>query len=466
MVEIIIILVSHCENKGAVIMDSLATLPNPFRSSVVSDPWQLPEADVPSAHLNAFARCCDAIASVRVRHRTTSVLVYGAAGSGKTHLLSRFRAHLIEEAEADGPDGLQEAVFISVRLQTSARMIWRHLRKCMVEDLLRRRADGSTQIERLLLHRLDKNGFTIGDSRRWLEQKRLKAHANNSQDPAIEVFLEKIDETGRLSYNLRTVLGCLLLDRHRTLAADWLRDEGLPESALEKLGLAAETENDEELEDRARRMVIALASLATADLPMIFCFDQVEALQLDQQDFTGLIAFGQMLSALQADTKHALLLSCIQSAFRNTLKQQVRYADLARIREFAEVTINPLTWDEAKQVISARLDSHPGFRQLRASQSDALWPFGEDEIKSVFTQTGCPARKMISHCAELFEVKRKGGIIVGPPQPLPVAQFLPGAMEARIQKSLEASDPAQTAAIVGHGLPMLISLLRKNWRQS
>ena len=114
-----------------------------------------------------------------------------------------------------------------------------------------------------------------------------------------------MDSAGRLSYNLRVALGHLLLGRHRGLAAAWLRGESLPEEALRKLEIMPEPDGDDELEDQARQLVTALSCLATAELPIIFCFDQIEALQLDPQDTSGLIAFGQMISALYAETRRS-----------------------------------------------------------------------------------------------------------------------------------------------------------------
>lgn len=102
-------------------MTSLATIPNPFRSSIVSDPWKSLEADVPTIHQKAFIRCCEAIARMRAKHETTGVLVHGEAGSGKTHLLARLHAHIAQEAKDDGPGALEEAIFISAQLQTSAK---------------------------------------------------------------------------------------------------------------------------------------------------------------------------------------------------------------------------------------------------------------------------------------------------------------------------------------------------------
>jgi hypothetical protein len=445
-------------------MDVLIALPNPFRSSVVSDPWLSPESDVQSIHQTAFTRCCEALLAARSQQRATSVLLHGEAGSGKTHLLARLRAHLI--AEADGPGGPQEAVFISIRMQTSPRMIWRHLLRRMVEDLLRRDGNSLAQIERLLLHRLGESGLAIGDGRRWLTQKRGESQNQNLLRHLIEPFFDRIDDAGRISYPLRIVLGNLLLGQHRGLASAWLRGESLPETELEKLGLTGEAETDEDLEERAFRTVIALASLATSEAPIIFCFDQIEAMQLDGYDNSGLLAFGQMMSTLHAETRHVLLISCIQSAFLETFHRTVRKSDLARIGEYAESSLNPLTWTEGVQMVKSRMDKSPALKALRAAKRDLCWPLDEIEIKTVFTPTGCTARRLLSHCAELFESIRLGeGEPSDQPAP-PLSHFLDQEFEIRKKKSIEANEPCLTDQILDHGLPLLVQLLRRNWRRS
>jgi ABC-type phosphonate transport system ATPase subunit len=148
---------------------SLAAISNPFHSPVVSDPWEGPEIDVTSVHQSAFARCCEAVAAVRARPNSASVLVYGESGSGKTHLLARLRARVA--GEGDGSGSFQKAIFVSAPLRASARMIWRHLRDCLVGDLLRRSGDGGAQLERLLLGLLSKHRLISGDGPLWLAQR-------------------------------------------------------------------------------------------------------------------------------------------------------------------------------------------------------------------------------------------------------------------------------------------------------
>src|SRR5262245_21383094 len=200
------------------------------------------------------------MAIIRERSHTTSVLVYGEAGSGKTHLLARLRSQVALEAEAVRPGGMQEAIFISVRLHTSARMIWRHLRDCLVGDLLRRSGGGS-QLERLLLSLLSKHGLINGDGYLWLVERSQEARRGSLRCHKLEELFDRIDSEGRLSYNQRAALGHLLLGRHRGLAGAWLRGESLPEAALKKLEIMPEPDGDDELEEQAHKLVIALSRL-------------------------------------------------------------------------------------------------------------------------------------------------------------------------------------------------------------
>ena len=443
---------------------SLASIANPFHSSVVSDPWDAPETDVISVHQAAFNRCCEAVAAIRTRPHTTSALIYGQAGSGKTHLLARLRARVAREAEADGPGGMQEAIFVSAPLRTSARMIWRHLRDCLVGDLLRHSGAGATQLERLLLNLLTKHGMIDGDSRLWLAEKSREARIENHRLFELEELFDLIDGEGRLSYSLRAALGHLLVGRHRGLAVAWLRGASLPETALAKLEIMPAPDDDDELEEQAHQLVIALCSLATAELPLIFCFDQIEALQLDPKDPSGLIAFGQMISALQAETRHTLLITCVQAVFRDALGQHVRGADLDRIKEFGEVALNPLTWEEAKQLIKARMDAAPELKRLRADQSEPLWPLSETNIRADINGDDYVARRLIARCAALFEQRRDGSIVAMREAPA-LENFLNQGLEERQSKALESSEPSQTNQIITHGLPALLTLTDSGWRQ-
>ena len=120
---------------------------NPFDSDVVVDPGAAP-IDVRKIHEKAFDCCRVAYERVATGEESWSVLMYGAAGCGKTHLLSRLRRWL--NRELDPVPSKLSALFVAVRMDTTRGMIWRHVRRRFAEQLLQHRADEVTPLVDIL----------------------------------------------------------------------------------------------------------------------------------------------------------------------------------------------------------------------------------------------------------------------------------------------------------------------------
>src|SRR5262245_22863896 len=430
-------------------MKSLETVRNPFRSSVVADPWHALENDVPEIHLKAFGACLRAIGAVKIRARTTSVLIHGEPGSGKTHLLARLRAHLA----VNSTENLR-TVFISTRLQTGARTIWRHLQRQLATDLLRRGNGGKTQLERIFLHRLTEIGLAKSDLYRWLNGERTASYSVDDLSREFDEVFDRVDPAWKIGRNLRVALENLLLGKRRRDASAWLLGDALPESALEAIGIASPEEDDDDREINARQIVIALTGLSGANAPVVFCFDQIEALQSHQSDTASIFAFGKMISDLHASTSNALIVFCVQTAFVDELRKHVRRTDLDRIGEFAKEALNPLMWNEARNLIISRFKSLPELSNLRPANAGALWPLDEGEIKNFVGGIGCVARALISKCAEVFDgqIGRRSGDLGRPDD------FLDLTLQQRLDRALAGNRPEQTDDILHHALPMLLHL--------
>jgi hypothetical protein len=434
-------------------MEVFAGIANPFRDTIVLDPWQPTAADVVAIHANAFQACRDALAAVRSRGLSTSVLLHGQPGSGKTHLLRRFRAHVLGGGRNGGGPPLQ-AVFTSARMQTNARLIWRHVLRCFADDLLRP-AGGGTQLYDVLLYRLALLRGAEGDLRLWWQWLKDEYPEPDAFERLLDDLFDALDAEANLGRNLCRVLQLLLTGRHRRDARAWLRGEALPENALTALGLSAGTEEDEELEDRARRSVLALCRLAGPRVPVVFCFDQVEALRRDPQDAEGLFAFGKLAAALHDDTRNALLISCIQTVLFDRLKDAVHEADWNRLAE-VERSLDLLTRGQARELLVARLAGQPELARLRASHpTEPLWPLPQAELDARLGTQNLPARKVLFLAAELYD---------GRSLELPLPEFLDQTWEARLERARSSVTPDQTDEIISHGLPLLAGIAAKEWQ--
>jgi len=232
-------------------------IPNPFDSDVVEDPGVAAPIDVPRIHENAFDLCRHAYERVASGMGSWSVLLNGMAGCGKTHLLSRLRRWLNSEL-ATVPNK-PAALFVAVRMETGRGMIWRHLRRRFAEELLHPRANDVTQLQAILNRLAD------------------RAHGNLGEEFERTIVQDCGEE-------LMQVLEAYHGNKHRRLCRAWLKGDRLSENQLELLNLPQyPMENFEEdwAEDEARKFVGAVTRLA-APSPVVFCFDQIEALGLSQ----------------------------------------------------------------------------------------------------------------------------------------------------------------------------------------
>jgi len=190
-------------------VSELWAVPNPFRDNVVQDAWQSP-ADVLDIHSGAFGACLAGIDSAS-RGVPDSLLIYGPAGSGKTHLLTRLQRHLAQTAR-DAPDQVLRCVFVFVRLQTAPQLLWQHVRRRLATDLMRR-DQGLTQLQRLIAHQI---GVRAGKSPRAAVFRVRVLEGDNQAALTAQL--------GELTSSLNLPRDLSLIIEHRRAALDGLPD--------------------------------------------------------------------------------------------------------------------------------------------------------------------------------------------------------------------------------------------------
>jgi hypothetical protein len=429
---------------------------NPFDDYIVTDPWRPGGVDVPQIHANAFALCGSALDYVRETGKSTSVLLHGAIGSGKTHLLGRLRNAWAGASSGRNDLPAREIVFVVHRFAPSPAMIWRQLRRSFVDDLLRGDGKDDTQLHRIVLRQLARVRPADGHLPHWWDWMREAYAGPGELDRQLDELFEQLDDELGLGRNLCTVLGHLFQNRRRRDARDWLRGAALPEETLTSLGLAGELSEDEEQEDQAREVIKALCRLTGPNHPVVMCFDQIEALQVHPNDKAGLFAFGQLVGTLHDQTSNVLLISCVQSNFYITLREFVSGPNYARLTK-QEGALDLLTWDQAVRLVQSRLDSVPALARDRAAHpSRPLWPLPESDLKARLGNQACTARQVLSLCAQLMGA---------PPAPA-LEEFLARTWKERLDQAAGRLAPEQTDSIIAEGLPLLLHLAEKHWKQA
>ncbi|MES2788047.1 MAG: ATP-binding protein [Planctomycetota bacterium] len=447
---------------------------NPFRSGIVASPWESTVVDVNTIHHEVFEQCLQGIQQVRATQRSAGLLIHGEAGSGKTHLLRRLRSHLAPQAPS--ATDRDECLYVWVRLQTSPRMIWRTLRRTLVDDWFRPVSGMNSQFQRILFHRFAEIRTAEGDLERWYD------YMLENDRPGLKDLLDRIADALDLDRNTAVAFEHIAFGRHVRDLRAWLSGDSLPEAALVRMDLAQDEGTDEEREDQSRQIVLMLCRLAGNGLPIVISFDQVEALQMSPGDRDALFSFGQVTSTLHDSTTNVLIVSCVQSVFVAELRDHARRADYDRMTSLGAWSLDPLNRDQALQLIQARLSQFSD-AEMSKIPTTAGWPLAPAAFDELFAKDGSiPPRQLLSLCAERFEAWLKqsrknatsGNAVPSDPTPETspttnaveesparpaVATFFKEKWAAAIEEKHASSTPERTEEIIRHGLPMLVRLV-------
>jgi len=418
---------------------------NPFDNGIVSDAWSRPVADVGAIHGEVSELCLASLAEVSRGRKRCSVLIHGSAGSGKTHLLARFRATVAAAAGETPP------FFSYVRLATSPNMMRRHVRSCLVRDLVRKDAAGSTPLESVVFDSLVKeSGGQRGPAAR---QSRL---AELGRDPATwdefrETFGEVCIRLG-IDYNLARTCRLFLLRQHRHEAVQWLRCGELPDAVREELGFDAipETNGFENPEVAADNIVQQLLRLISDTRPIVLCFDQIEALQVAPNDRSGFFAFGKLAAELFDQAECILMITCAQSSLLPQIRQAIPQPDYHRIAQHERV-LGSLSEQQAQSLIAARLDASPALRDDPRRRQDPLWPLGEKGLRQFLQEGDRTPRRLFAACRECLPRASDGAIDVD--------GLLTDLFERRRSEALGTTD--HTGAGFIHGLAVVAAARKR-----
>jgi hypothetical protein len=410
---------------------------NPFRNRIVADPWRPSGADVAEIHSNAFALCCNALNTVRKEGRSSSVLLYGETGSGKTHVLNRLQHHTLTLPNLH--------IFGSVRLHTSPNRLWRHLRSSFVESLDRPGKKGRLQLELMFMRRL------------YLLCRKPAVRFDELPD-----LIDTIRSDSHLSPNLCQALQLLIHHRHLPDVLAWLKGYSLPESAYSKLEIQPPDETDDP-EDLSREMVLELCRLAGPTIPVVLSFDQIEALQRYPKDIDGIFRFGQAIRSLHDETSNLLLITCVQTSFLGELRQAVAVPDFDAMSCHA-LTLGTLTREQALKVISSRIAAIPDNDFDRGHLLQVL----ESDLADFVGEAGQNCRAILSRCADIFDNLSGAGPApeFGKSDSAPqLDTFLQDEMDAREETAYSHVSPDEMDDVLQGVLPSLINTLKDGCRE-
>jgi hypothetical protein len=418
--------------------------PNPFRGSIQSDAWSAgSQIDVTSIHAGPFQTCCEAVEWVRTGQSSAGIVIHGEAGSGKTHLISRLRRRFTDLTANPVLENIGQA-FAYVQLNTHFSSLARHTRRCVAIDLMRTNGKGPSQLERLVIARLMTVAEGDGDLNRWWEYT-LEERAGELDD-----LLFELGQVDNLSPMFLQIVGHLIRRRHRLQVAAWLRGEPLTDQAYELLQVAPPNP-DEHPEDHSRDVLLNLMRLAGPKVPLVLCFDQIEALQVTLTDPQPFFEFSQLLVNLHDADNNLVLISCMQTGVADQLRAGIPAYSRDRMQSYATCMLPPLDIAQGRELLSVRMGT-PG----------RIAPFTDKDLAGLMGPLGlCTPRMLLDRASSRYDelsALPKVGFTVS------LDEWLSQEWAQHEEKSLVSNDVATAGDVLRHGLPLFVQVIDPVWQ--
>lgn len=382
----------------------LGAVGNPFASSAVGSVWSDMTADVPEINRALSETLLRTVRERAAGEHHRAILLFGDAGSGKTHLLQRLRLQLESE-----PEPL--AAFCWLRMYASPSMVWRYIRSHLVDDITRR-------------------------GNRW--EALVAARAGN---------ISSVSDR-----DLAVALEHLIERRMERDARAWLAGKHLPDEVLAQMGIANPDVDDETLEEESRRIVFDLLRFLSP-APVVLCLDQLEGLQAYPGDPAGLKAIGQVLSALHDEAPNAVIIACLQAGLIREFQANVSKADQDRLHPLAIPALRNMS--EVRALITARLALRPAIAALRPEDAPECWPVRLDPFPALLdSPEGLRARKVFFECEQMFRAAQNL-----PERTQSLTDHLEEQLRAERRGADEELDHNRSTHTLSDGLPRLLHLL-------
>lgn len=384
------------------------TLRNPFLQNRVDTAWDARSiaADVPAINDEAFQLVLRTIADVRASRQSHGLLLYGEPGSGKTHLLNRVRRWIQQD---------EHAWFVYVLPITAPDRVYRDILQATASDITRNAPEmhGVTQLA-VAVARLFMSDVhaPIREIAAWWR----RVTEEHPEGDALAGFLLKHLEVFVLPLELDSsvvrVVAQFLAGRNRAAARDWLLGRSMPDETLETLGVAFSLDE----ESTALTALSTLIRLGNEFSTVVFAFDQIEGLQIDPDDRTGLLAYAHAATQLLAKHENVAIVTCAQVSFIGTLEQIVGVALYHRIAE-RRSSLKLLSYAGATQLVHQRLHTDADVAQVRvfekAHHAEPVWPLTKSQIE-LLSIPSVSARRLLMGCRELFEAWQQSEPVTPP----------------------------------------------------
>jgi hypothetical protein len=360
-----------------------------FLDAVHADPWSEDFVDLATLNAGASDAMEEAIAKLRFTAReepralrSTSLVVLGSPGAGKTHLFSRLRRRI-------GP----RAVLVHIRPLVHAEMSPRFLLNEIVSQLAHT-TQGLPQISALvgsLLAHLDGAGTgfptTFLEAYEHMSEKAREERLDADLERALEIWPD-LDE----SFMSRLLRAPFAKGPTRRALLAWLSGRDCDIAQLQRIGATASLSDDV-----APIAIRTLAMVAAPGAPIVLVFDQLENLVEGGAAGSRLLAYAHLTSEL-VDTVRGLTLvhMALDSEWDRGIEPALNASQRSRLVMRRETLALPNA-KEREELL--RLWS----QKLPDAAEPFPWPLGEARLARLKAQPGLTPRMLLLECRRALD---------------------------------------------------------------
>lgn len=360
-----------------------------FLDAVHADPWSDDFVDLTALNAGASETIEEAIAKLRTTAReepralrSTSLVVLGSPGAGKTHLFSRLRRRI-------GP----RAVFVHIRPLVHAEMSPRFLLNEIVSQLAHS-TQGLPQISALvgsLLAHLDGAGTgfptTFLEAYEHLPETAREERLDADLERALEIWPD-LDE----SFMSRLLRAPFAKGPTRRALLAWLSGRDCDVAQLQRIGATASLSDDV-----APIAIRTLAMVAAPGAPIVLVFDQLENLVESGAAGSRLLAYAHLTSEL-VDTVRGLTLvhMALDSEWDRGIEPALNASQRSRLVMRRETLALP-NGKEREELLRLWCEKLPD------AAEPFPWPLGEARVARLKAQPGLTPRMLLLECRRALD---------------------------------------------------------------
>ncbi|MUG99281.1 AAA family ATPase [Scytonema sp. UIC 10036] len=368
---------------------------NPFDNLAAGNFWVEQESppNIESIHQKSLSQIKNVLAEVAQDRQTRTLILYGDAGTGKTHFLGQLKQQLNDTA-----------FFVYIEPFPQSDHIWRHILRHTVDSLVNSPVgQADSQLILWIKSCLSTIERTLKREQQSLITKvksifgKTTTDADRDRQFFIELLKKTIGTTG--IYNANEFFGVLYNLTNPdlySLACEWLKGDNLDEESLKKLRVQQSIDD----EDKARGILGNFSKISAKTQPIVLCFDQLDSIaRLPDGSIDLQALFSVNSTIVNGRWKSFLIIISIRTETWNVNYKRVQPSDIDRAT--IRIPLKRIALEEAEALLGSRL--YPLHQSAEPKPSSQIFPLNKQVLEKVFPSHKATPRNVLVLGRQLFQ---------------------------------------------------------------